>query len=135
MDGGFSAPSRGQTAFINRIGTAVPDHDVHQAFIDFAESLLPERTRRVFGRMAERAGIEHRYSCLTPSAGGSFALDDDGFYTRGAFPSTGARMRAYETQATGLALRAIERLEIDPARITHLIVASCTGFTARVWIN
>ena len=130
MDGGFSAPSRGQTAFINRIGTAVPDHDVHQAFIDFAESLLPERTRRVFGRMAERAGIEHRYSCLTPSVGGSFALDDDGFYTRGAFPSTGARMRAYEAQATGLALRAIERLEIDPARITHLIVASCTGFTA-----
>ena len=130
MDGGFSSPGVGQTAYINRIGTAVPDHDVHQAFIDFAESLLPERERRLFGRMAERAGIEHRFSCLCPSPDGSFALDDDGFYTRGAFPSTGARMRAYEAEATGLAVRAVEMLEVDPRRITHLIVASCTGFTA-----
>jgi len=128
MDGGFSLGA--SQAYINRIGTAVPDHDVHQAFLRFAETLLPERSRRVFGRMAERAGIEHRFSCLCPSEGGSFAIDDAGFYTRGAFPSTGARMRAYEAQATNLALRAIEGLEIDPAGITHLIVASCTGFTA-----
>jgi predicted naringenin-chalcone synthase len=130
MDGGFSGRGVGQTAYINRIGTAVPDYDVHKAFLDFAESLLPERERRLFTRMAERAGIEHRFSCLCPSEGGSFALDDNGFYTRGTFPSTGARMRAYEAQATGLALRAIEMLEVDPGSVTHLIVASCTGFTA-----
>ncbi|RZK95223.1 MAG: type III polyketide synthase, partial [Methylobacterium sp.] len=65
MDGGFDGSGR-VTAHINRIGTAVPAHDVHQAFLVFAESLLPERTRRVFGRMAERAGIEHRFSCLRP---------------------------------------------------------------------
>ena len=41
------------TAFINRIATAVPPHDVHRAFIDFADSLLPEgTTRNLFRRMA-----------------------------------------------------------------------------------
>jgi len=129
MDGGFGR-SGDTVAYVNRIGTAVPAHDVHQAFLGFAESLLPERTRRVFGRMAERAGIEHRFSCLRPGADGSFSLDDAGFYTRGAFPSTGARMRAYEARATGLALQAIERLELGDTAISHLIVASCTGFTA-----
>ncbi len=130
MDGSFSSRGLGPTAYINRIGTAVPEHDVHQAFIDFAESLLPERARRLFGRMAERAGIEHRFSCLSPSQDGSFALDNDGFYTRGSFPSTAARMRAYEAEATGLALRAIETLDLDASSVTHLIVASCTGLTA-----
>ena len=86
----------GPVAHINRIGTAVPEHDVHQAFIRFAETLLPERARRVFARMAERAGIEHRFSCLRPDATGSFSIDDAGFYRRGAFPGTGARMVAYE---------------------------------------
>ena len=39
-------------------------------------------------------------------------------------------MRAYEEQATGLALRAIGGLQFNPADISHLIVASCTGFSA-----
>ena len=43
------------SAFVNRIGTAVPDHDVHQTFIDFADQMLPDdRSRRVFRRMAQR---------------------------------------------------------------------------------
>ena len=54
-------------AHINRIGTAVPAHDVHQAFIGFVGGVLPdERSRRLFARMARRAGIEHRYSHLAP---------------------------------------------------------------------
>jgi hypothetical protein len=41
------------TAYINRIATAVPQHDVHRAFIDFAANLLPEGTMRsLFRRMA-----------------------------------------------------------------------------------
>ena len=130
MDGGFSGAATGLVAHINRIGTAVPDHDVHDAFLRFAETLLPERARRVFTRMAERAGIEHRFSCLCPDRDGSFSIDDAGFYTRGAFPSTGARMVAYEAAATALAMRAITAADIDPSDVTHLIVASCTGFSA-----
>src|SRR3954470_24397681 len=97
MDGSFPGRLGAATAYINRIGTAVPPNDVHQAFIDFAESLLPDaRTRRLFGRMAERAGITHRYSHLSPNPPNAPSLDVTGFYRRGAFPGTAARMRFYE---------------------------------------
>ena len=33
------------TAFINRIGTATPEHDIHQAFVSFAGESLPEGIR------------------------------------------------------------------------------------------
>ena len=57
------------TAYINRIATSVPPHDVHRAFIDFAESLLPEGTERsLFRRMVRMSAIEHRYSFLEPIA-------------------------------------------------------------------
>ena len=39
-------------------------------------------------------------------------------------------MAAYEAEALRLALIAVANLAPDPAEITHLIVASCTGFTA-----
>ncbi len=130
MDGGLSERLPGAIAHINRIGTAVPPNDVHQAFIDFASTLLPERSQRLFARMAERAGIRHRFSHLRPDPARGPSLDDTNFYRRGSFPTTAERMRAYEAQATGLALRAVEALGIEPDEITHLIVASCTGFSA-----
>jgi len=54
------------TAHINRIAVGVPPHDVHQAFLHFTETLFrrDSGTLSVFRRMAERSGIEHRYSCL-----------------------------------------------------------------------
>ncbi len=106
MDGSLRGAPSAATAFVNRIGTAVPPNDVHQAFIDFADSLIADqRARRLFARMADRAGIRHRYSHLRPNPPGAPALDDTGFYRRGAFPGTAERMRAYEAQATELACR------------------------------
>jgi hypothetical protein len=57
------------SAYINRIATAVPPNNVHAGFVRLAETLLPEdrRQRTVFRRMAERSGIERRYSFLTPA--------------------------------------------------------------------
>lgn len=130
MDGISSNRAPSAVAHINRIGTATPGNDVHQAFIDFAGSLMPERARRVFARMAERAGIQHRFSHLRPNPAGAESLDDTDFYRRGTFPTTAVRMSAYETNAIELALQAIGRLALDPAEITHVIAASCTGFTA-----
>ena len=118
------------TAHINRIGTAVPPHDVHEAFVVFARTLLADdRSRYVFDRMAERAEISHRYSFLRPGEPGAVKVDADGFYRRGAFPGTGTRMARYETDAVGLAVQATARLGVAEG-ITHLVVASCTGFTA-----
>jgi predicted naringenin-chalcone synthase len=120
-------------AYINRIGTAVPGNDIHAPFMAFARTLLPdEKHRAVFDRMAERSGIAHRYSPLRAGNLATGEVDAGGFYKRGRFPGTGARMALYEAQALTLASRAVEALNIadERARITHLIVASCTGFTA-----
>jgi len=114
---------------INAIGCAVPPHDVHQAFIDWAEAqIVDSRERALFRRMADRSGIDHRWSVLpeghSPTAPG-------GFYGAG-MPPTSERMRVYAEQAPALALAAIARLREQVALdgITHLVVASCTGFVA-----
>jgi predicted naringenin-chalcone synthase len=122
-------------AFINRIATAVPPNDVHRPFLGFAQSLLEanERNAILFGRMAERAGIEHRYSYLDPAwEPSSIWPSAHDFYTRGRFPTTAARMRLFERYAPELAAQAIERLQLgeERERITHLIVTCCTGFSA-----
>jgi predicted naringenin-chalcone synthase len=122
-------------AYLNRIETAVPPHDVHAAFVAFARSQLADDQRklRILDRMVERSGIEHRYSCLAPGLDpGRDAVDADGLYRPGSFPTTAARMRLYEEHAPVLATRAVEKLELGDQRdrITHLVVSSCTGFSA-----
>src|SRR5579859_5381354 len=120
-------------AFINRIATANPPHDVHDAFLRFGRSMLKGDNRRaaLFGRMAERSGISHRYSFIKPEPGQT-VTDADGFYRPGNFPDTAARMRKFEACAPKLAVEAVEKLleGEDRARITHVIVTSCTGFSA-----
>ncbi|HWY66217.1 MAG TPA: type III polyketide synthase [Rhizomicrobium sp.] len=120
-------------AFINRIATANPPYDVHDAFLRFGRSMLKGDNRRaaLFGRMAERSGISHRYSFINPEPGET-VTDADGFYRPGNFPDTAARMRKFEDCAPSLAVEAVEKLleGEDRARITHVIVTSCTGFSA-----
>ena len=42
-------------AYLNRIATAVPPHDVHRKFVSFAPTLLSrEQDKKLFARMAER---------------------------------------------------------------------------------
>jgi predicted naringenin-chalcone synthase len=117
------------TAHLNRIATAVPPHDVHTLFERHAATALTGEPRkaRLFQRMTQRAGIAHRYSCLSPDN-----LSAGGFYAPGAFPDTAARMRAFERHAPALACTAVQRL-IGPSerrRITHLLTTCCTGFSA-----
>jgi predicted naringenin-chalcone synthase len=121
------------TAYLNRIATAVPSFDVHEAFVRYAGTLLTERRlRALFERMAERSQIVHRWSCLEPAEESAAAIDVDGFYARGAFPSTRARMQRYEREAPRVAQRAVTGLGLGNAArdVTHLIVTSCTGFSA-----
>ena len=83
--------------------------------------------------MTERAQIEHRWSVLRPAESPeTSAADAEGFYTPGAFPSTARRMQRYETEAANLAVRALDKFgdELEPGRVTHLVVASCTGHYA-----
>lgn len=118
--------------FINSIATALPRHQVHGAFRAFAAAQALGRDARAFGRMAERAAITTRHSVLEPSVPeGSGTVC--GFYRQGgAFPTTRARMARWEAEAPPLAEQALLRLgmERDGPGITHLIVATCTGFVA-----
>ncbi|WP_235031349.1 type III polyketide synthase [Geminicoccus flavidas] len=121
-------------AYLNRIATAVPPHDVHAAFVNFADRLLRDRREHaLFRRMADRSQIAHRWSCLAPTGpGANEAIDTTGFYRFGSFPSTADRMRRYEAEAPDLVTRAVERLDLglDPSPPTHLIIVSCTGLSA-----
>ena len=119
-------------AFINRIATANPPHDVHHTFLRFGQLMLGDNRRvALFDRMAERSGISHRYSFLEPDPNGA-VVDTEGFYRRGHFPDTAARMRKFEAWAPGLAVEAVEKLldGEDRSRISHVIVTSCTGLSA-----
>jgi alpha-pyrone synthase len=123
------------TAYINRIATSVPAHDVHQPFVAFAEGLMPEGTQRsLFRRMARMSAIEHRYSFLQPiaSENGSWR-DSEDLYATGNFPDTARRMEAFEKFAPQLAVCALNKLALTPEErgsVTHVIVTSCTGLYA-----
>jgi predicted naringenin-chalcone synthase len=123
------------TAYLNRIATAVPPHDVHDTFMRFAESMFPDdRVRRaLFRRMATKSGIEHRYSALEPAEDPNGpAIDRDAFYVRGSFPTTARRMQFFENHAPQLAASAVEKLRLGSSadRITHLLVTCCTGLSS-----
>ena len=120
-------------AFINRIATATPPHDVHQPFLRFGQLMLGQDKRRLalFNRMADRSGIAHRYSFIQPDPSGA-VVDTEGFYRPGKFPDTSARMKKFEACAPGLAVETAEKLLVgeDRSRITHVVVTSCTGLAA-----
>ncbi len=121
------------TAHINRIGTAVPQLDMHRLFVEFMNKIqLRGKFDRVFSRMVDRSGIFHRYSVLQLDELSMEPASADYFYAAGVFPSTARRMRAYERYAPELAERAIAKLDLQgrEREITHLVVASCTGFSA-----
>jgi alpha-pyrone synthase len=120
------------TAFINAIGTAVPEQDVHRAFIDWAKGQVAEpRARALFARMAERSGIHRRWSVLPIAPDGGSPVEPGGFYYD-RLPGTAARMAVYAEAAPKLAMKAIADLRerASLAGVTHLVVASCTGFVA-----
>ncbi len=113
-------------ARINAIAGAIPPTDVEADYRTWAQDRLSDpREARLFGRMAERSGIEHRWSVLGEEA----SLEPGRFYTRDEQPTTAERMAVYAREAPKLALRAIAGLP-EVGEISHLVVASCTGFVA-----
>lgn len=123
------------TAHINRIATAVPRHDIHASFVRFARTLLgTKREQRLFDRLVDRSGIDHRFAVLAPSdAPEGASVDVAGVYRRGGFPGTAERMRLYERHAPELATEAVRRLELsdhERENVSHVIVTTCTGMYA-----
>src|SRR5258708_39119427 len=121
------------TAYLNRIATAVPEHDVHDTFVVFAEKMLADpRLRTVFRRMVSRADIAHRYSFLDPQKGsGQFSSHNaNEFYRLGNFPNTARRMELFEQSAPGLMKKAVDRLRLKEqgsVGFTHVLGTCSTG--------
>jgi alpha-pyrone synthase len=124
------------TAYLNRIATAVPQHDVHDAFVLFAEKMLADpRLHPVFHRMVSRARIAHRYSFLDPHKDSRHFSSPGAheFYRLGNFPDTAQRMELFEQSAPVLMRKAVDRLalnEKERSSITHVLVTCCTGLYA-----
>ncbi len=121
--------------YLNRIAKAVPEHDIHQAFVEYAEQMLrDERARALFLRMVSKSGVEHRFSPLQvtrPTKAN--AADVYEIYVPGNFPSTAKRMKLFEQFAPPLAASALDRLGLtkqERKRIRHVIVTCCTGLYA-----
>ena len=118
-------------AHLNRVATALPSHEVHQTFVDFATGLLRgTRAAPVFDRLVRRSQIERRFSVMAPGADPSGVVDAAGLFRRGAFPSTARRMRLYEEHAGDLAVEAATALGPEARHATHVIAVSCTGLVA-----
>jgi alpha-pyrone synthase len=115
--------------YLNQISTAVPTNEIHQTFLSYIPHLLSEpREQKVFQKLAAKAQIQTRYTCLKP-ASLKGELDGEEFYARDQFPSTAKRMAKYKSSALELARKAVAPLfeNVRPDLITHLIVTSCTG--------
>lgn len=121
--------------YVQRIGVAVPDHDIHDKFVQFAEDmLLDARAKAIFRRLASKSGIQHRYSCL----GAARKLEPgkpDAFevYGSGNFPTTRQRMEIFEQCAPLLVHKALDRLSLteeELSHVRHVIVTCCTGLYA-----
>src|SRR5688500_4546874 len=112
---------------INAIGTAVPAVECDASYHAWAlRQLEGRREAGLLERMMQRSGIGSRFTVL-PDAAEQIAQGS--FYAAEEPPSTLERMTVYAREAPKLALVAIGQLgSLDG--ITHMVVASCTGFTA-----
>lgn len=113
------------------IGTLAPARVEQARIIDIALSLIDgsESQRDLLRRIYSRCGVERRGISLEEAPGRLST-----FYPPTTSPSTSARMKAYERLAPTLAglasAEALERADVPPSRVTHLITVSCTGFVS-----
>src|SRR5690606_34332492 len=91
-----------------------------------ARQLEGRREAQLLERMMKRSGIGRRYTVLSSN---ERYRSEGGFYDVPEPPGTHARMEVYAREAPKLALTTIGKLE-DIGTVTHMVVASCTGFTA-----
>jgi predicted naringenin-chalcone synthase len=108
--------------------------------------ISPARTedeRRWIEAIFRRSGVQSRGVAGVETDGRDGPATDPLFLLRAATDtepfgaSTGERMREYAARATALSTRsaraALEDAGVAPGRITHLVTASCTGFSAPGW--
>jgi predicted naringenin-chalcone synthase len=119
----FADVAHDRGAVVLGVGTAVPPvrWSAEETFRRMAAAWgLRYASLHRWRRIVEGSEIEHRHAVMPPDE------------TIGL--STGQRMRAYERLAPGLAASAAQsalgHAGVDPAKVTDLVIVSCTGFSA-----
>lgn len=121
------------------VGVATPPHQYTQeASLALAHRICcaDERRRRFAKVLYEHSGVRTRHGVLPLEEADRWAPEgacgSDSVANRG--PSTAVRMDYYRQHAPPLAVSAARHALLEsgcsPAEITHVVTASCTGFTA-----
>ena len=123
---------------LEAIATANPPYKLTQSeaadFMLKTESLSTSIKTRISSIYAN-SGIDYRYSCISDYGGDlqSFELYPHNWRLTPT-PTTFSRNQKYEAYAPKIAeiaaQQAIAQANLTPKQITHLIVVSCTGFSA-----
>ncbi|MDA0296477.1 MAG: type III polyketide synthase [Planctomycetota bacterium] len=123
---------------VGPIAVANPPHQLPIArSLEIADLLTPaEVSRKVLARLHARVGVEQR-NCAILEADGSiplYGIGSPGEPSRPRVPGTAERMKAYDRHARELAIAAardaLASSGVDAESLTHLVTASCTGFSA-----
>lgn len=119
------------------LGVAIPAHFASQRqtlALGLAATLEDAAQASLISGLYGRAGVERRGSVLLKSETAQGEALDQAFFPSeegGAWPTTAARMRAFEASAAPLALHAARRAMVEAGttadQITDLIMVSCTG--------
>ena len=121
------------------IGVAYPAHEIKQeAALALAQRVCctDDRQKRFAKVLYQHSGVNTRHAVLPLAEADRWApngpLNADGSPNLG--PSTAIRMEYYREHALPVAYRAAQqafnRSGCEPQEISHVVTASCTGFTA-----
>jgi predicted naringenin-chalcone synthase len=126
-------------AEIISVATATPPHKLDQMeALAMVQRICCEddRQSRLASALYKHSGVQNRYTAVPHTEAYRWVPDrnpDDGRAPNFG-PSTEERMELYQAHALPLALEAasgaLHRSKLAPNRITHVVTASCTGFTA-----
>jgi predicted naringenin-chalcone synthase len=127
------------------VGTALPQYSGDQNAIgEWLAASFGERSAqgRILRSLCRESGIDRRYACIP----NYLELPTESRFAPGTpaerSPSTAERMAIYEQEAAPLGVQAVQAAFTDyaattgeapaavSARVTHLVVVSCTGFYA-----
>ncbi|PLX93775.1 MAG: type III polyketide synthase [Desulfuromonas sp.] len=119
------------SVWIHHIETEVPQRCYSQVDVGkrMLEWTVDERGKRLVRMLYRSSGIDTRHSVIPDWGEGFFIPTGDGTYRQ---PSTAERNETYTREAKTLAVdlghKLLRTSEFEPADITHVVTASCTGF-------
>lgn len=128
-----------QYSRIEAIGTAVPERSISQdMMLEDILSKTPQnrRTRVLLNSIYKRSGIKKRHTVVTnfhgsPELSSFLPIEPERFNG----PSTDERNRFFHKKAAQLSVQSARNMlesipQFDTQGITHIVTASCTGFSA-----